>query len=152
MKITDFLDPSAICLELKSSSKQDVLTELCALLQASGKITDPEPVLEALMTRERLGSTGIGQGIAIPHGKTAGTDGIVAALGVSKRGINFESLDGAPVHLVFMLVAPKSSAGEHLKALARISGLLKDKFFRQALREARSVEDVQKVISEDDSF
>jgi len=152
MKILDILDTSAISLELKSTNKQDVLTELCDLLIANGTIKDPQTVLQALFDREKLGSTGIGQGVAIPHGKCAGTEGLVAALGVSKKGINFNSLDGEPVHVIFMLVAPKSSAPEHLKALARISGLLKDKFFRQALKQAKSVEDVTKVISEDDSF
>lgn len=152
MKILDFLHPSAIALELKSSTKSDALSELCTLLTTNGKIKDPAPVLQALLDREQLGSTGIGQGIAIPHGKTNGTDGLVAALGVSKRGVDFKSLDGEPVHVIFMLVAPTESRELHLKALAKISGLLKDKFFRQALKEARSVEDVQKVISEQDSF
>ncbi len=152
MKIFDFLDPSSICLELKSANKQDALNELCALLTASGKIKDAAPVLESLFKREQLGSTGIGQGVAIPHGKTPGTEGLVAALGVSKRGVEFGSLDGAPVHVIFMLVAPTESSGQHLKALAKISGLLKDKFFRQALREARSIDDVKKVINEEDSF
>ena len=104
------------------------------------------------MEREKLGSTGIGQGVAIPHGKSDSVESLVAALGVSKRGVDFESLDGEPVNLIFLLVAPPDSAGQHLKALARISRLLKDKFFRQALREAKSLEEIQRIIKEEDEY
>jgi fructose-specific phosphotransferase system IIA component len=152
MKLLDFLDPSAICIELKSPAKKEALNELCQLLKTGSKITDPEAVVEALMNREKLGSTGIGQGVAIPHSKAPATEKLVAALGVSRRGVDFEALDGEPVHVIFMLVSPPNGGPDHLKALARVSGLLKDKFFRQALKDAKSVEDVLKVIREEDEF
>lgn len=152
MKVLDFLDSQAVQLELKSQTKQDVIAELCQLLKEKDKIQDAATVLNSLMEREKLGSTGIGQGIAIPHGKSTAVDKVVAALGISRKGIDFESLDGEPVHLVFMLVAPPDSAGAHLKALARISRLLKDKFFRQALREAKSIDEIKKIIQEEDEY
>ena len=152
MKLLDFLDPSAICLELKSPAKKEALNELCELLKTGAKISDAGLVVEALMNREKLGSTGIGQGVAIPHGKATATEKLVAALGVSRRGVDFEALDGEPVHVIFMLVSPPNGGQDHLKALAKVSGLLKDKFFRQALKDSKTVEDVLKVIREEDEF
>ena len=104
------------------------------------------------MEREKLGSTGIGQGVAIPHAKSTSLKDVVAALGVSKKGIQFDALDGEPVYIIFLLMAPVDSAGLHLKVLARISRLLKDKFFRQSIREATSVEAVKKIIEEEDNY
>lgn len=152
MKVLDILDSSSVSLELKSQTKEDALAELCQLLGANAKVKDAAAVVNSLMEREKLGSTGIGQGVAIPHGKSESASGLVAALGVSRRGVQFGSLDGEPVHLIFLLVAPPDSGGLHLKALARISRLLKDKFFRQALKEARTVEEVIKVIQEEDEY
>ena len=152
MKVLEILDVSTILPDLKSATKKDVIAELCELLKANGKIKDAGTVAEALMEREKLGSTGIGQGVAIPHGKSDAAEGLVAALGISKRGVEFEALDGEPVHLVFLLVAPPDSTGNHLKALARISRLLKDKFFRQALKEAKSPDEIQKIIQEEDEY
>lgn len=152
MKLLDFLDPSAITLELKSPAKKEAIAELCQLLQTGSKITDADAVMQALMDREKLGSTGIGQGVAIPHGKAEAAEKLVAALGVSRRGVDFEALDGEPVHVIFMLVSPRNGGAEHLKALAKISSLLKDKFFRQALKDAKNVDDVLKIIKEEDEF
>lgn len=152
MKVLDFLDQSAISLELKSSTKVDTINELVDLLYSQDKLKDREAVVAALLEREKLGSTGIGQGIAIPHCRCAGAPGLVAALGVSKRGVDFESLDREPVYLIFLLVSPLESSPQHLKALASISRLLKDKFFRQALKEAKSAQEVEKVIREEDEF
>src|SRR4051812_25953361 len=117
MKVLDFLDASSIVIDLKSTSKPDVINELCQVLQNNGQIKDSIPVVEALMQREKLGSTGIGQGVAIPHGKSEAAGKLVGALGVSKRGVSFDALDGEPVNVVFLLVAPPDSAGLHLKAL-----------------------------------
>jgi PTS system nitrogen regulatory IIA component len=152
MKVLDFLQIDSVSTDLKSQSKQDVITELCQLLKSNGHIADDQAVVTSLLEREKLGSTGIGQGIAIPHAKCAALNKIVAALGVSKKGIDFDSLDGEPVHVIFLLVAPPDSSGLHLKALARISRLLKDKFFRQALREAKTSDEIQKIIREEDEF
>ncbi len=152
MKVLDFLDPSVICMDIQSPSKEAAIGELCTLLQSNSKIQDSQPVLHSLMAREKLGSTGIGQGVAIPHGKSESVTDLVAALGISRKGVDFESLDGEPVHLIFLLVAPPNSQGLHLKALARVSRLLKDKFFRQALKEAKSVEEIKKIIQEEDEY
>lgn len=152
MKVLEFLDASTICLELKSSSKKEAISELCQVLYANTKIKDAESVLAALMEREKLGSTGIGQGVAIPHGKSDAAVTLVGALGVSRKGVEFESLDGEPVHVIFLLVSPLDSGGQHLKALARVSRLLKDKFFRQAIKEAKKTEDIEKIIREEDEY
>ncbi len=102
------------------------------------------------MSRESLGSTAIGQGIAIPHAKSDCVEKLVAAFGISRKGIDFDSLDGEPAHIFFLLVAPQDSAGPHLKALARISRLLKDKYFRDSLRNSPDDKAVVKIISQED--
>lgn len=152
MKVLEFLEPSSVLLNLESTSKEDAIAELCALLEKNQKVKSGSDVIAALMEREKLGSTGIGQGVAIPHGKSGSVDRLVAALGVSKKGVSFESLDGEPVFLIFLLIAPPDSSGAHLKALARISRLLKDKFFRQALKEASTAEEVCRIIQEEDDY
>ena len=102
------------------------------------------------MAREALGSTAIGQGIAIPHGKSDSVDNIVGALGISKQGIDFDSLDGEPAYIFFLLVAPIDSAGPHLKALARISRLLKDKFIRDSLKSVTDEKTMLKIVQQED--
>ncbi|MBI2915606.1 MAG: PTS sugar transporter subunit IIA, partial [Elusimicrobia bacterium] len=134
VSLLDYLPLSAISVDIKSQTKKEALKELVSILAKAHSLKNSEKILEALLEREELGSTGIGQGIAIPHGKTEYANKIIAALGISKKGIDFNALDGEPVHLFFMLVAPQNSPGTHLKILAKISRLLKDKFFRQALR------------------
>ena len=152
LKVLDFLDPSAVLVELTATTKRGVLEELTGLLEKSGKIKDAKATVDILMEREKLGSTGIGQGIAIPHAKTDQTTQVAAAFGLSRRGIAFDSLDGEKVHLFFLLVAPPDAAGLHLKALARISRLLKDKFFRQSLRDVKDVAEVLKIIKDEDQY
>jgi PTS system nitrogen regulatory IIA component len=152
LRVLDFLDPAAIVVDLAATNKRGVLEELTGLLSKTGKIKDPKAAIEILMERERLGSTGIGQGIAIPHAKTDQTTQIAAAFGLSRRGVNFEALDGEPVHIFFLLVAPPDAAGLHLKALARISRLLKDKFFRQSLRDVKDTAEVVRIIKEEDQY
>ena len=150
MKIVDFLSASAVVIDLAATNKKGALEELASLLAKEGKITDAKFVVDILLEREKLGSTGIGQGIAIPHAKTDKATGLTAAFGLSRRGIAFDSLDGELVHIFFLLVAPPDAAGAHLKALARISRLLKDKFIRQALREIKDVNEVIKIIRKED--
>lgn len=152
MKVLDFLDINSVVLDLKSTTKPDAIAELVGFLQTNGQLKDSTPVIEALMQREKLGSTGIGQGVAIPHGKSDAAEKLVGALGVSKKGVNFDALDGELVHVIFLLVAPPDSSGLHLKALARISRLLKDKFFRQALKDSKSLEEIKKIIQEEDEY
>jgi len=152
MKIMDFLSKKAIAMDIKSAKKEDAIKELVDALINAGDIDkkDRAKLLEALMAREELGSTAIGQGVAIPHAKIEGVDKLVAAFGLSKKGVNFDSLDGEPAYIFFLLLAPQDSAGPHLKALARISRLLKDKYFRDNLRACQDEKEVVNIIAEED--
>ncbi|TXH29473.1 MAG: PTS sugar transporter subunit IIA [Elusimicrobia bacterium] len=152
MKLASLLSNDVVVVDLAAQTKKDVLAELCGVLGKAGKLPDAAAMVRALLEREALGSTGIGAGVAIPHGKAANVPGQAAALGISKRGVAFEALDGEPVHIVFLLVAPTEAAGDHLKALAKISRLLKDKFFRQSLRDAKTAEAALKIIRDEDDF
>ena len=153
MTIMEFLDERAVTINLKSQqNKEEVIQELVELLMAAGSIKDRDvgKLVQILMKRESLGSTGIGQGVAIPHGKCDAVTTLVGAFGVSRTGVSFDSLDGEPVHLFFLLVAPEDSAGPHLKALARISRLLKDKHFRDGLKHAKDEKTLLKTIKDED--
>lgn len=152
MKLADILQPNAITVDLKAQNKKDVLGELCELLGGLGRLPDPKAMVQVLMDREALGSTGIGQGVAIPHAKSPDLKEIVAAMGISRRGMDFEALDGEPAHIIFLLCAPADAAGSHLKALAKVSRLLKDRFFRQSIRDAKTPEEIHKIIREEDEF
>jgi nitrogen PTS system EIIA component len=152
MKIMDFLSADAITINLNSTDKKSAITELVEALHKAKKIKKPQEIIDVVLEREKLGSTGIGQGVAIPHGKTDTVTEQMGALGISQKGVQFNSLDGEPVHLIFLLVGPVEVAGQHLKALSRISRLFKDKFFRQALREAKSVQEVIKIIQQEDAY
>jgi len=150
MRISEILNKDLLIPNLQSTNKKGVLEELAAALVGQRKLDDLDQVVEVLLDREKLGSTGIGDGIAIPHGKVRDLKGVVASFGRSRDGIDFESIDQKPAHLFFLLVAPENSAGVHLKALARISRLLKDPSFRQRLMEAETKEDLFRIISEED--
>ncbi|MDD5131968.1 MAG: PTS sugar transporter subunit IIA [bacterium] len=152
MKLMDFIVKDAIVVNLQGKEKKDVLEEMVEALVKSKKISSKEKVVKILLDREELGSTGIGQGVGIPHGKTNEVDNVVIAFGSSRQGIEFESLDGELVYLVFLLLAPVESTGIHLKALAKISRILKDKHFRQSLRDAKDVAEVVKIIKEEDEY
>jgi fructose-specific phosphotransferase system IIA component len=148
----DFLSKKAIVIDLKSNKKEDVIKELVDALIESEEIEkrNRNKLIDALMSREALGSTAIGQGIAIPHAKSDCVSKLVAAFGLSKKGVDFDSLDGEPAYIFFLLVAPQDSAGPHLKALARISRLLKDKYFRDTLRNSTDDKSVIKIITQED--
>ena len=150
IKIFDFLCQKAVTLEIKSRDKKGSISELIELLLKEKKVKDSAKALNAVMEREKLGTTGVGQGVAIPHGRVDTVSELVGAFGISKQGIQFDSLDGEPVHLVFLLLSPPDSAGYHLRTIARISRLFKDKFFRQALLDATDVEEVLKIIRQED--
>jgi PTS system nitrogen regulatory IIA component len=152
MKLVDILAPGAVSVELAATTKKEALEELCGLLAKADKLPDAPAMVRTLLDREALGSTGIGQGVAIPHGKAPTIKAQAAALGISKRGVEFEALDGEPVHILFLLVAPPDAAGNHLKALAKVSRLLKDKFFRQALKDSKSPDEILKIIREEDEY
>src|SRR5262249_4408444 len=125
LKVLDFLDPASVIVDVSATTKKGVLEELVGALTASGKVKDAKTTVELLLDREELGSTGIGQGIAIPHAKPDQTQQVPAGFGLWRRGGQFDALDGEPVYIFFLLVAPPDAAGLHLKALARISRLLK---------------------------
>ncbi len=150
MKISEILHKDLLIPQLQSKNKKGVLEELAGVLVNQGKLLDLEQVVEVLLDREKLGSTGIGDGIAIPHGKIRGLREVVASFGRSREGVDFESIDQKPTHLFFLLVAPENSAGVHLKALARISRLLKDSNFRRRLMEAETADELFQIISEED--
>jgi len=152
MKIMDFLSQDLIIVDLKASDKKLAIAELVDVLKDRKKIKSTNEVIDVVLEREKLGSTGIGQGVAIPHGKTSVLQEQIGVLGISRRGIEFNSLDGEPVHIIFLLVGPVEVAGQHLKALSRISRLFKDKFLRQAIKEANTSEEVVKIIQQEDNY
>jgi PTS system nitrogen regulatory IIA component len=149
MKISDLLNPGAVAGELQANEKNEILAELTdALLRVEGSI-DRSEVLRVLQERERLGSTGIGEGVAIPHGKLRNIDRLLISFGRSRNGVDFDSMDGRPAHLFFMLLAPEESVGVHLKTLARISKLLKNPAVRKRLLEAPG-ENLHRIIIEEE--
>jgi PTS system nitrogen regulatory IIA component len=151
MKILDILTSDALVApSLTGTTKTAVLRELAEhLAQQHGEI-DAGRLVEVLWERERLGSTAIGDGIAIPHGKMPGLKGVIGAFGRHVAGVDFDSLDGSPTHLFFLLVAPEDSVGQHLKALARVSRLLKDRAFRDRLVGAADGAEIFRLIREED--
>lgn len=152
MKITEFLSPKAVSVNLQSKTKKDLLEEMLDVLIETGAVEsrNRKKILDILVAREQLGSTAIGQRIAIPHGKSDSVKKLVACVGISKDGIDFDSLDGEKAYIFFMLIAPIDSAGPHLKALARISRLLKDKFIRDGLLTAKDDKAVMKILQQED--
>ncbi|SRR5688572_158213 len=150
MRILDILKESSILVGLKSETKKAVLEEMVGVLAEQGAVGDKQKMLEVLLARESLGSTGIGQGIAIPHGKSGVAKELAAACGISRGGVDFDALDDDKVFVIFLLIAPEDQASQHLKALARVSALLKDKYFRKALIAAESAADVLKVLEQEE--
>lgn len=150
MKILDILAPEAVIPALRATTKSDVLQEIATLLATLHPEIDRARLVQVLQDREALGSTAIGEGIAIPHGKLSGVPNVIAAFARSEPGLDFDSLDGKPTRLFFLLVAPEDSAGAHLKALARVSRLLKDKAFRDRLAAGGTAEQLFAIIKEED--
>ena len=150
MKISEFISEKEIIIGMKATEKQAVLDELLQVLEKNNIIQDKKQVLDILLEREKLGSTGIGQGIAVPHAKTDQVKNLVCALGISEKGVNFDSLDGEPVYIIFLVLAPSGATGIHLKALAKIARLLKDKVFRNYLRMSKTPEEAYQIIKEDE--
>ena len=151
MRIIDLLDTDLVLPEMQATEKTEALAELCEPLAAQHPSLDKEAMVRVLLDRERLGSTGIGEGVAIPHGKLPGATGLLAAFGRSRAGVDFAALDDRPAHLFFVLFAPEDAAALHLKALARISRLLKSPGFRQRLMDAADAEEILRAIAEEES-
>ena len=152
MDIVELLTKDSISTKLNSSDKDGIVSELTDLLVSSGGIkkTEKSEIIKLLKERESLGSTGIGKGVAIPHAKSPKVKKLIAAFGISKRGIDFKSLDGEPSYIFFLLIAPGETPGPHLKALAKISRLLDDKFVRDKLRTAKNSQDLLTIIKEEE--
>lgn len=146
MTLLDILASKSTIVGLKSETKDGIIEELVNSLEVGDVITDRDKVLQAVLEREKIMSTGIGDGIAIPHGKSDAVVKLAAALGIHKRGVEFEALDGEPAYVFFLLVSPANVSGPHIKALARISRLLKNDDFKKKLIEADSAEEVIEAI------
>ena len=151
MKITDILKKEYIIADLTSCDKESVLEELSSFLEHKRAIPNKENLLVSLIEREKLGSTGIGENVAIPHAKINGIDQIITVFGRSKKGIEFESLDKKPVHFIYLVIAPTNSTGQHLKALARISRLLKNPSLREAVLSATEMNQIYSILADEDS-
>ena len=150
MKLLDIVSSGGVVDDLRAETKEGVLREMSEVAASGIPSLSAQSLTSILMERESLGSTGIGDGVAIPHGKVPGLTGLLAVFGRSRAGVQFHSLDGKPAHLFFLVVAPEQSAGMHLKALARISRLLKDARFRRSLLDARDADDLRRVLQEED--
>lgn len=149
MKILDFLHRESIIPDLKAADKKGVLEELTSPIAYITQ-ADHNELVRVLIEREHLGSTGIGSGVGIPHGKMKGLTTLVLGIGLSRKGVYFDSLDGKPTHIFFLLLTPENSTGLHLKLLARISKLLKEDTFKEKLFAAKDKDDVLQAIREVD--
>lgn len=153
MKFSDFILSDAIRAELESADKDSVIRELIAALVSAGGIAadDQDSIIEAVMKREELGSTGIGRGVAVPHTKHPSVDRLVGTVSISREGVDFNSLDGEKVQILFLLVSPPDRPGDHLRALENISRQLRNDTFCRFLRQAKSVEDINQLLEEADT-
>lgn len=150
MRILDFLEKDSIELNLKAKNKKEAIEEIVEILKKKNAIIDKDITIESLLEREELGSTGVGQGIAIPHSKTKGVKELIGAFAISKNGVEFDALDGEPVNIFFLLLAPEGAAGVMLKALARVSNFFKNKYYRKKILEASDKEAVIQIIEEEE--
>lgn len=140
MRLSELLNSDAITLQLEARTKREALVEMVALLEAAHGFHSQGEILDRVMRREAMMSTGIGYGVAIPHGKARSVDRMAAAIGVSQEGIEFESEDGQPAHLLVLFVSPENATTQHVKVLANFSRLFKEETVRRTLREARTPE------------
>ncbi len=153
MNMRDVLKESCVIADLKGGTKEEVLTELASSFKRAGLVQDVVETVAVILERERLGSTGIGDGVAIPHGKMKGLSRILCAFGRSKKGVDFDAVDGKPVHIFFLLLAPEDSAGLHIQMLSRISRILRDPSFRKRLiEEGDDKELFANIVEEDKKF
>ena len=150
MNISDALRETCVIADLKGETKEGVLTELVSALKEMGLIESAEEAVKVILEREKLGSTGIGDGVAIPHGKMKKLQHVLCAFGRSAKGVDFGAIDGKPVHIFFLLLAPVESTGLHLKMLSRISRIVRDASFRKKLMEQVGAPQVYKDIVEED--
>ena len=150
MKIIEYLCKDAILIDLKAKDKKAAVIELCESLNFAKGIQQSLAVIDSILLREKMGSTGIGYGVAILHAKTDSVPELVCSVGISRCGIGFDSLDGEPVHILFIVVGPIKMAGEQLHALDKLSKICKNSLFRQGLLEAESTDEIVNIISKED--
>ena len=152
MKLLDFVVSEAIVVDLQAAGKEEAIREMVGSLHRSGRLADGdmESVIRAILSREELGSTGIGQGVAVPHTRHPTLQKLIGTVALSRRGVDFAALDGEPVDIFFLLVSPQNQPGDHLRALENISRHLKDERFVNFLRQARTRENVIDVLEEAD--
>ncbi len=150
MKLSDIIEEDYIIPELKANDKRGVLEELTEMITVHEPYIDKMALVKVLVDRERLGSTGIGDGVAIPHGKLNGVKHPIISFGRSKQGLDFDSMDGQPAYLFFLIVAPENSSGFHLQVLAKIAKILKSSVFRKKLMDADSRIELYQIITESD--
>lgn len=153
MKFADFINVASIKADLAAEDKPEVIREMVESLAQAGAIApgDVESIIAAILKREELGSTGIGRGVAVPHTKHPGVERLVGTVGVSVEGVDFNSLDGDKVHLLFLLISPPDRPGDHLRALENISRQLRDETFCRFLKQARTPQDIQQLLEEADN-
>ena len=152
MKLSDFVVREAILVDLQATSKEPAIREIVSSLVESGRLADGdlEGVARAILNREELGSTGIGQGVAVPHTRHPKVDRLIGTVAISRKGVDFAALDGEPVDILFLLVSPPNQPGDHLRALENISRHLKDERFVSFLRQAKTRENVLDLLDEAD--
>jgi PTS system fructose-specific IIA component/PTS system nitrogen regulatory IIA component len=153
MKFADFVVPEAIRAELVAGDKEGVVREMVQALMDAGQIEEDEfeSIVRAILKREELGSTGIGRGIAVPHTKHPSVNRLVGNVAISRNGVDFSSLDGEKVHLLFLLVSPPDRPGDHLRALENISRQLRDDTFCRFLKQSKNVDDIRQLLDEADN-
>lgn len=149
MQITDFIHKETIIPSLQSTDKKSLLAEISEPIAKISNIKHDD-IITVLLDREQLGSTGIGGGIGIPHGKLKDLNELTIGFGLSKNGVDFESIDGFPTHIFFIIMTPENSTGLHLKLLAQISKMLRNDIFKQKLQQAMSVDEIYEIISQED--
>lgn len=150
MKLTDYLSEPGISMDLKGADKSEILRNLVALLTKTVQVNDTEKIISTLEEREKLKTTGIGSGIAIPHCKSDEVDNVHIVVGISKPGIDFQALDEQPAHFFFLLVAPEKAGSEHLKASAKIVRLFREPDFRKSLLQCETAGEVIEYINENE--
>lgn len=153
MKFSDFVCPAAIRANLKADDKEGAIREMAQALLEAGKIAEDqfEGIVRAILNREELGSTGIGRGVAVPHTKHPSVDRLIGAAAVSSEGVDFASLDGEKVQLLFLLVSPPDRPGEHLRALESITRQLRDDTFCRFLKQSKSADEIRQLLEESDN-
>ena len=151
MILTQILQPDCVKVPIESKDKESAITELVDLLNARGLLSDREKALDAVMTRERTQSTGTGAGIAIPHGKCSAVKELVMAIGIAHEPIEFNSIDGKPVNILFLLISPSDQTGPHIQALAKISRLMLNEHFKIKLENVASAEEVYELLSTEEN-